>query len=46
MEAAFGVEAVEDDAVDGDGDYFDDDFDEGADEGPVLTRFRCLVWSP
>ena len=36
VEAALGVEAVEDDAVDGDGDDFDDDFDEGADQGPVL----------
>ena len=39
VEAAFGVESVEDDAVDGDCDDFDDDFDHGADEGPIL---RCL----
>ena len=39
MEAAFGVESVEDDAVNGDCDDFDDDFDQGADEGPIL---RCL----
>lgn len=36
MEAAFGVESVEDDAVDRDCDYFNDNFDESADEGPVL----------
>ena len=36
VEAAFGVEAIEDDAVDGDGDYLNDDFDEGADERPIL----------
>lgn len=32
MEAAFGIVAVEDDAVDGDGDDFDNDLDEGADK--------------
>jgi hypothetical protein len=32
----FAVEAIEDDGVDSDGDYFHDDFDEAADEGPVL----------
>ena len=31
VEAALGVESVEDDAVDGDCDDFDDDLDEGAD---------------
>lgn len=36
MEAAFGVETVEDDAIDGDCDDFDDDLDEGADQRPVL----------
>ena len=36
MQFALGVEAVEDDGVDGDGDDFDDDFDDGADERPVL----------
>ena len=36
MEAALRVESVEDDGVDGDGDDFDDNLDEGADEGPVL----------
>ena len=36
METAFGVEAVEDDAVNGDGDDLDDDLDKGADERPVL----------
>ena len=36
MKAALGVEAIEHDPVDGDGDDFDDDFDEGADERPVL----------
>ncbi len=35
-ELALAVEAVEDDAVDDDGDGFHDDFDDGADEGPVL----------
>ena len=36
VEAALGVEAVEDYGVDGDGDDFDGDFDEGADERPAL----------
>ena len=36
MEAALGVEAIKHDTVDGDGDDFDDDFDKGADEGPIL----------
>ena len=36
VQLALGVEAVEDDGVDGDGDDFDDDFDDGADEGPGL----------
>lgn len=36
MEAALGVVAVEDDAVDGNRDDLHDDFDEGADEGPIL----------
>ena len=36
MEATLGVVAVEDDAVDTDGDYLDDDLNEGADEGPAL----------
>lgn len=37
MESAFGVVAVEDDAIDGDGDDFDDDLDESTDERPVLS---------
>ncbi len=36
VEAALGVEAVEDDGVDGNGDDLDDDLDDGADQGPVL----------
>jgi len=36
VEAALGVEAVEDDAVDGDGDDLDHDLDNGADQRPVL----------
>jgi hypothetical protein len=35
-ELALGVVAVEDYAVDGDGDGFDDDFDDAADDGPGL----------
>ena len=31
VEAALGVDTVGDNAIDGDGDDFDDDFDEGAD---------------
>jgi hypothetical protein len=31
-----GVVAVEDDAVDGDGDGLDDNFDDAADDGPGL----------
>ena len=40
VQFALGVEAVEDDGVDGDCYYFDDDFDDGADEGPVLGGGR------
>ena len=36
VQLALGPEAVEDDAVDGDGDDLDDDLDDDADEGPVL----------
>lgn len=36
VEPALGVEAVEDDAVDGDGDDLDDDLDEGTDQRPGL----------
>lgn len=48
VEAAFGVVAVEDDAVDGDGDDFDDDLDQGANEGPALstTISRCPQLDP
>ena len=35
-ELVFAVEAVEDDRVDGDGDELDDDFDDAADQRPVL----------
>lgn len=35
-ELALGVVAVEDNAVDGDGDGLDDDFDDAADDGPGL----------
>ena len=43
-ELVFGVEAVEDDGVDGNGDDFDDDFDDGAEEGPVLgIRVREML---
>ena len=38
VEFALGVEAVEDDGVDCYRDYFDDDLDDGADEGPVLRK--------
>ena len=37
-ELALAVEAVEDDAVDDDGDGFHHDFDDAADEGPVLHQ--------
>lgn len=43
MELAFGVEAIEDDGVDGDGDDFDDNFDDGADKGPGLEFFVSIV---
>ena len=36
MELALGPDTVEDDAVDTDGDDFDDDLDEAADKRPVL----------
>jgi len=36
VEAALGADAVDDDGVEDDGEDFDDDFDEGADERPVL----------
>jgi hypothetical protein len=36
-ELALGPEAVEDDAVDGDDEDFDDDFDNAAYESPVLV---------
>lgn len=36
VETALGVEAVEDDGVNGDGDDLDDDLDEGADQRPAL----------
>lgn len=36
VELALGPDAVEDDGVDGDCDYFNDYFDEGADESPIL----------
>ena len=42
VQAAFGEDAVGDDAVDGDGDDFDNDFDEGADEGPVLPKSQLI----
>lgn len=35
-ESSFGDEAVEDDGVDEDNEDLDDDFDNGADETPVL----------
>lgn len=35
-ETAFGYEAVEDDGIDEDDDDFEDDFDYGADQAPVL----------
>lgn len=35
-ELAFGVEAVEDNGVNGNSDGLDDDFNDGADKGPVL----------
>ncbi len=36
VEATFGVVAIEDDAVDGDGDDFDDNLDESTDKCPML----------
>lgn len=36
MKAALGADAVEHDGVEGDGEDLDDDFDERADERPVL----------
>lgn len=40
-ELSLGPEAEEDDGVDGDDEDFNDDFDDAADEGPVLG---LLVW--
>lgn len=37
VQSALGVEAVEDDGIDGDGDDLHDDLDEGADERPILN---------
>lgn len=36
MELAFGIESIEYNSIDGDGDDLDDDFDQTADERPVL----------
>ena len=43
MELALRVEAVEDDGINGNGDDFDDDFDNGADEGPGLELVSIYV---
>lgn len=43
MEAALGVVAVEDDGVDGNGDDFDKDLDESADQGPMLQEDQSLA---
>lgn len=44
-ETAFGVESVEDDAVERDTDDLDDHFDDDADEGPVLQAAdKCIVY--
>jgi hypothetical protein len=42
-ELALGVVAVEDDAVDGDGDGLDNDFDDAADDGPGLGVVSWLA---
>ena len=38
MKLAFAAETVEDHSVERDGDDFDDDFNQGTDEGPVLQK--------
>ena len=43
VQAAFGENAVGDDAVDRDGDDFDNDFDEGADQRPILGSVSCVI---
>ena len=40
VEPTFRIEAVEDNAVDGNCDYLDDDFNKGADERPVLRNVK------
>ena len=42
MKLALGVEPVEDDAVDGDGDDTDDDLDQCAHKGPILGGSATL----
>lgn len=37
METTFGIVSIEDNTVYGDGDDFDNDFNQGADKGPVLV---------
>ena len=38
VEPTFGIESIEDDRVDGNRDNFNDDFDQGADQGPILLH--------
>lgn len=44
MKLTLRVETVEDDPVDGNGNYFDDDFDKGTDERPVLKAGLVIAF--
>lgn len=43
MKLTLRVEPVEDDPIDGNGNYFDNDFDKGADERPVLEGKSAIA---
>ena len=38
MELSLGPDAVKDNSINGDSDYFDDDLDKAADKGPILSK--------
>ena len=44
MKLTLRVETVEDNPVDGNGNYFDDDFDKGTDERPVLKADLAIAF--
>ena len=44
MKLTLRVKTVEDDPVDGNGNYFDDDFDKGTDERPVLNADLVIAF--